>query len=225
MCFLSLETNLLSVEYFLAWMRLAKEIQLRHGAPLVSLTVVDKRYCAVRNALPTSQSGASQPAEAKTDASGTADAAANAATNQSTAASASSNDAAATASATMSSTTTETESARGESKERDKDVKSEHDRDYDTLDSVVDDHEHQVVIASEEQVKIFKLPHLIPKNKVRITATQGVTLRRALIARFSAAPSTTTSTCVHFSLSFAPAFFLRHISLDSFFVFILPRHN
>lgn len=44
---------------------------------------------------------------------------------------------------------------------------------------------HRVVIATEEQFKIFSLPDLSVKDKYKLTAKEGVRIRRMSFARFS----------------------------------------
>lgn len=44
---------------------------------------------------------------------------------------------------------------------------------------------HRVVIATEEQFKIFSLPELSVKEKYKLTAKEGVRIRRMSFARFS----------------------------------------
>ena len=44
---------------------------------------------------------------------------------------------------------------------------------------------HRVVIASEEQFKIFTLPQLKPFNKFKLTAHEGARVRRMAFAKFS----------------------------------------
>lgn len=45
---------------------------------------------------------------------------------------------------------------------------------------------HRIVIATEEQFKIFSLPELSVKDKYKLTAKEGVRIRRMSFARFSA---------------------------------------
>lgn len=44
---------------------------------------------------------------------------------------------------------------------------------------------HRVLIASEEQFKIFSLPQLKPINKYKLTANEGARIRRIQLASFS----------------------------------------
>lgn len=44
---------------------------------------------------------------------------------------------------------------------------------------------HRVVIATEEQFKVFSLPELSVKDKYKLTAKEGVRIRRMSFARFS----------------------------------------
>lgn len=44
---------------------------------------------------------------------------------------------------------------------------------------------HRVLIASEEQFKIFSLPQLKPLNKYKLTANEGARIRRIQFATFS----------------------------------------
>ncbi len=48
-------------------------------------------------------------------------------------------------------------------------------------------HEHELLIVSEEQVKLFSLPHLKPRHKAKLTATDGNRLKAAGVQRFSEA--------------------------------------
>lgn len=46
---------------------------------------------------------------------------------------------------------------------------------------------HRVAIATEEQFKVFSLPELSVKDKYKLTAKEGVRIRRMQFARFSSA--------------------------------------
>lgn len=47
---------------------------------------------------------------------------------------------------------------------------------------------HRVVIATEEQFKVFSLPEMSVKDKYKLTAKEGVRIRRMSFARFTSAP-------------------------------------
>ena len=48
------------------------------------------------------------------------------------------------------------------------------------------DREHNLFVVSEEQMKLFRLPFLVPIAKARITAVEGSRLRHAAVTRFAA---------------------------------------
>ena len=48
------------------------------------------------------------------------------------------------------------------------------------------DREHNLFVVSEEQMKLFRLPFLVPVAKARITAVEGSRLRHAAVTRFAA---------------------------------------